>query len=118
MTQPLPKSQNQNRGSKDPPLQLLVAVDDPATSQIVRRKLDRYFVSRQNPDEIFAHLAGNVRQHLMLVFELHAKHGIWQRLDHRGHYFYGVLFGISRVAFLLFSREWVSPYSPALPAPG
>src|SRR5271163_1576429 len=38
----------------------------------------------------------------MLVFKFYAKHRVWQRLNYRGHYFYGVLFGISRVAFLFF----------------
>src|SRR6266851_2500735 len=79
---------------------LLVAVDDAAARQIVRRKLHGYFVSRENTNKILAHLAGNVRQHLMLVFQLHAKHGVRQRLDHRGHYFNGVLLGIAGVAFL------------------
>src|SRR5229473_3062658 len=84
------------------PCFLLVAVDDAAARQIVRRKLHGYFVSRENTNKIFAHLAGNVRQHLMLVFQLHAKHGVGQRLDHRGHYFDGVLLGIAGVAFLFF----------------
>src|SRR5258707_3234390 len=79
---------------------LLVAVDDAAARQIVRRKLHGYFVSRENTNKILAHLAGNVRQHLMLVFQLHPKHGVRHRLDHRGHYFHGVLPGIAGVAFL------------------
>src|SRR3984893_15267954 len=81
---------------------LLIAVDDAAARQIVRRKLDGYFVSRENTNKIFAHLAGNVRQHLMLVFQLHSKHGVGQRLDDRGHDFDGVLLGIAGVAFLFF----------------
>src|ERR1700730_13736609 len=81
---------------------LLVAVDDAAACQIVRRKLYGYFVSRENTNKIFAHLAGNVRQHLMLIFQLHAKHGVRQRLDDRGHYFDGVLLGVAGVAFLFF----------------
>src|ERR1700720_3066022 len=81
---------------------LLVAVDDAAARQIVRRKLHGYFVSRQNPNKILAHLPGNVRQHLMLVLQLHAKHSVGQRLDHRGHHFDGVLLGIPGVAFLFF----------------
>src|SRR6266851_5044819 len=84
---------------------LLVAVDDAAARQIVGRKFHRYFVSRQDPNKIFAHLAGNVRQHLMLVFQLHAKHGIGQRLDHRSHDFDGVLIGVAGVAFLFLVAE-------------
>src|SRR3984957_5269543 len=103
MMWPLPKSQAQNCRSRDPPLQnLLVTIHEPAARQIIRRELHRYLVARQNPDEIFPHLAGNMRQHLMLVLELHAKHRIWQRLNHRGHDFYGVLFGNARAAFFFF----------------
>src|SRR6266403_2208390 len=84
------------------PMALLVAVHNPAARQIVRRKLHCDLVSRQNPDEILAHLAGNVRQNLVLVFQLDAEHRVRQRLDHRRHDFNGVLLGISGVAFLLF----------------
>src|SRR5260370_699804 len=91
------------RSTTSPPLQiLLVAMHNPAARQIVRRKLDRDFVSRQNPDEILAHFAGNVRQDLVLVLQLNAEHRVRQRLDHRGHHFNGVLLGISGVAFLFF----------------
>src|SRR5713226_8064373 len=34
---------------------LLVAIDDAAARQVVRRKLDGYFVSRKDADEILAH---------------------------------------------------------------
>src|SRR5690349_8346301 len=84
------------------PLPLLVAVDDAAARQIVRRKLDRDFVSRENANKIFAHLAGDVRQDLVLVLQLNAEHGVGQRLDDRGHDFNGVLLGISRVALVVF----------------
>src|SRR5437867_741731 len=94
------KTKFQNHGSKDPPL--LVAVDDAAARQIVRRKLDRHLVSRENANKILAHLAGDVRQDLVLVLQLDAEHGVGQRLDDRGHDFNGVLFGISRVALVVF----------------
>src|SRR6266404_3457158 len=84
------------------PVALLVAVYNPAACQIVRRELHRNFVSRQNPDEILAHLAGNVRQNLVLVFQLNAEHRVRQRFDYRRHYFNGVLLGISGVVLFLF----------------
>src|SRR5712692_9324050 len=71
--------------------ELLVTVHNSAARQIVRGKLHRNFISRQNPDEILAHFAGNVRQNLVLVFELHAEHRVGQRLNHRCHHFNGVL---------------------------
>src|SRR5207237_8234073 len=91
--------------NQDPPL--LVAIDDAPARQIVRRKLDGDLVSRQNANKILAHLAGNVRQNLVLVLQLDAEHGVGQRLDDRGHHFNGVLLRISRVAFvaLLFVLE-------------
>src|ERR1019366_929481 len=71
---------------------LFVAVHNPPAIQIVRRKFDSDFVSRQYPYEVLPHLAGNVRQYLVLVFELHLEHGIGQRFDHRCHHFNRVLF--------------------------
>src|SRR5580658_1980936 len=71
---------------------LFIAVHDPTAIQIVRRKFDRDFVSRQYPYEVLPHLAGNVRQYLVLVFELHLEHGIGQRFDHRRHHFNRVFF--------------------------
>src|SRR5258708_12952231 len=61
-------------------LPLLVAVDDPSAGQVVGRKLDRDLVSRENADEILAHLAGNMRQPLGLVFQFNAEHPVRQRL--------------------------------------
>jgi hypothetical protein len=57
-------------------------------------------LSRENPDEILAHFAGNVRQDLVLVLQLDAEHGVRQRLDDRGHDFDGVFLGIAGIAFL------------------
>src|SRR6266853_4089417 len=69
-----------------------VAVHNPPAIQVVRRKFDRDLVPRQYPDEVLSHLAGNMRQHLVFVFELHLEHGIGQRFDHRCHDFNRVLF--------------------------
>src|SRR5215831_1167696 len=81
---------------------LLVPVHDSAAGQIVRRKFNRDLISRQNPDKILAHLAGDMRQHLVLVLQLDAEHGVGQRFDDRGHDLNGVLFGVSGVAFVAF----------------
>ena len=48
---------------------LLEPIDDPPAVQVVGRKLDQDLVSRQDPDEMLTHLAGNVRQDLVTVFE-------------------------------------------------
>src|SRR6185312_7467815 len=83
------------------PLPLLIAIDDPATGQVVGRKLHGDLIASQDTDKIFAHLAGDVRQNTVLVLQLDAEHGVWQRLNDRGHDFDGILFRIARVAFLL-----------------
>src|SRR5947208_16666007 len=63
-----------------------VSIYDSPAIKIIRRELNRNFVSRKNTNEILAHFAGNVRQDLMLVFKFHPEHGVWQRLNHCGHY--------------------------------
>src|SRR6185295_3284469 len=60
---------------------LLQAVHDATAVQIVRRKLDEHSVSGQDADEVFAHLARDVRKNLVLVLELDPEHRIRQRLD-------------------------------------
>src|SRR5712671_3299867 len=77
---------------QSPAANLFVAVHNPPAIQIVRRKFDRDLVSRQYPDKVLPHLAGNMRQHLVFVFELHLEHGIRQRFDDRCHHFNRVLF--------------------------
>src|SRR5579871_1060427 len=62
-------------------LKLFVPVYNPAARQVVRRKLDGHLIAGQNADEVLAHFAGDVRQHLVLVLQLHAEHRIRQRLD-------------------------------------
>src|SRR5215471_21802269 len=104
-----------NPGDGKPPLQnspLFIAVDDPPAGQVIRRKLHRNLVSRENTDEILAHLAGDMRQYLVLVLQLHAKHSVRQRLNHRGHHFNGILLGISGVAFLLFFKRLLGHMLP------
>src|SRR6202795_3238889 len=80
-------------------LPLLVAVDDPPAGEVVGRKLHSDLVSRENADEILAHLAGNMRQDPVLVFQFNAEHRVRQRLDHPRPPFDCVLLRISGVAF-------------------
>src|SRR3954470_16216 len=61
---------------------LLVAVDDPPTGQVVRRKLDDDPVLGKDADVVLPHLAGDVSQHLVTIRKLHAEHGVRQGLDH------------------------------------
>src|SRR5258708_30829792 len=81
-------------------LSLLIAIDNPAARQVIRRKLHRDFVSRQNADEVLAHLAGDMREDLVFIFHGDAEHGIGQRFDHRGHHLNGIFLRIAGVVFL------------------
>src|SRR5205814_4450573 len=65
-------------------LWLLITINYAAPRQVVRGELDEHLVPGQDPDEVLAHLAGDVRQHLVLVLELHLEHRVRQRLDDGG----------------------------------
>src|ERR1700710_2511174 len=53
-----------------------VAVDDASAREIVRRQLDLHAIARQDTDVMPAHLARDVGQHLVVVVEPHAEHGV------------------------------------------
>ena len=57
---------------------LLTSPGDPTLSQIIRRHLNGYFVTRQDPDEIHTELAGNVRQNGVSVANVDFEHSIRQ----------------------------------------
>src|SRR5262245_1248422 len=61
---------------------LLEPVRDPAPREVVGGQLDLDPVAGQDPDEIHPHLAGDVGQHAMAVFELDPEHRIRQGLDY------------------------------------
>ena len=71
---------------------LFIPIHNPAARQIVRRKLDGDLVSRKNSNEVLSHFSRDVRQHLVLVFQLDAKHRVRQRFDHSSDDFNGVFF--------------------------
>src|SRR6478752_5380162 len=57
---------------------LLVAVDDPTPSEVVRRQLHHHAVLGEDPDVVLAHLAADVGEDLVPVAQLNAEHGIRQ----------------------------------------
>src|ERR1700753_4460856 len=65
---------------------LFVAIHDPASGQIVWTELYRNPVAWKDADEILPHSPRNVRQNLVLVFELYFEHRVGQRFNHRCHY--------------------------------
>jgi hypothetical protein len=84
-----------------------ITVHNSSAIQVVRRKLNRHFVSRKDADEILAHFSGNVGQDLVLVFELHFEHGIRERFNYRCHYLNRVFF-----AHLLLEKSVLGPQLP------
>src|SRR6195952_78606 len=61
--------------------ELLVAVDDASTRQVIRRELHDYPVLRKDSDVVLAHLAADVGENAVPVLQLNAKHRVGQRLD-------------------------------------
>src|SRR5689334_24967471 len=63
-------------------------VGDARLVEIVRRHLELDSITDGEADESFAHLAGDVGQHLMLVVQLHAEHRARQHGHHVAFHFY------------------------------
>ena len=72
-----------NLGCADRTARLLVAIRDATALQVVGRELNLDAITGKNPDVMHAHLAGDVGQYLVPVFEFDPKHRVRERLDHR-----------------------------------
>ena len=62
---------------------LFVAINNAAAGEVIRRKFNHYAVIRKDADVVHSHLAADVRKNFVTVVQLHAKHGIRQRLHDR-----------------------------------
>src|SRR5439155_15552503 len=71
---------------------LFITIHDATPSKVVGRKLHCNLIAGKNAYEVLAHLAGYMRQHLMLVFQFYPKHRIGQWFDYRSHDFDRVFF--------------------------
>src|SRR5215469_8665223 len=71
---------------------LLVAVDDPAATQVIRAQLDDHPVVGQDPDIVHPHLAADMSKNLVPVVELHPEEGVGQRFDYRALNLDGAVF--------------------------
>src|SRR5215510_4041845 len=80
------------------PCSLLEAVRDASPRQVIGRELHLDLVAGKDPDEVHAHLARHVGQHLVTVVELHAEHGVGERLHHGALDLNGVFFGHGQAA--------------------
>lgn len=66
--------------------ELLVAVNDPTTVQVVGRKLHNHAVLLKDLDVVLTHLARDVGEHNVPVFQLYSKHRIRQCLNDSAFY--------------------------------
>src|SRR5512141_1612828 len=55
---------------------LLRAENDPRPCQIIRRQFHRHLVARQDADIVHAHLARDMSQHYVAIFQLHPEGGV------------------------------------------
>lgn len=69
---------------------IFVSERDSAFGQIIRGQLDSDLVADRYFDEIFAHLARNVRQNFSAISQAHTIHGGRQDLDHHTLDFYDI----------------------------
>lgn len=60
---------------------LLETVGDASAREVVDGQLDGDAVARQNLDVVHAHLAGDMRQDLVAVFEFDLEHGVRESLQ-------------------------------------
>src|SRR5215210_1181881 len=60
---------------------LLVAVNDPAAREVVRRKLHLDAIAREDADVVLAHLPRDLRENIVADVRLHPEHRARQRLD-------------------------------------
>src|SRR5216683_4649870 len=79
-------------GGDMPRRRLLEAEGDTAFGEVVGRHLDIDLVAGKDADAILAHLARGVREHLVVVVQLDAKHRVGQQLRDRAGEFYQILF--------------------------
>lgn len=61
-------------------LPLLVAVGDSASFEVVWSELYLDAIAREDTDVVHPHLAGDVSQNFVAIFEFNTKHGVWKGL--------------------------------------
>jgi hypothetical protein len=67
---------------RPPVRRLAFPIDNPTFGQIIGRQFDTNAVARHDADEVFAHPASHVRQHVMAAFNLNAKSRVGESLHH------------------------------------
>ena len=72
---------------------LLKAVSNSSPCQVIGGEFHQDLITTEYPYEMKPHLAGGMRQNLMPIGQLNAKHGIRQRFYHCSFYLNDFLFG-------------------------
>ena len=70
-----------------PPPRLLAAPGNAAAGEVIGGHLHRYFVARQNPDEIHPELSGDMGQNLVPVSNVNLKRRVRQRFHDDAFHF-------------------------------
>lgn len=84
---------------------LLVSIRNSPSGQVIRRELDLDLVPRQNPDVVHPHLARDVSQDLVPIFQFDPEHRVGQRFHNRSLNENGVIFGLGQKDYLPVGRE-------------
>jgi hypothetical protein len=61
---------------------LLVAVGDPATTQVIGAQLYNYTILRKDSNVVLSHFAGDVSEHYVAVTQLNTKHRVGQSFNY------------------------------------
>src|SRR6266513_2544240 len=90
-----------------------VAVDDPASREVVRRELDSDAIAWRDADEVAAHAAGGVGDQLVPALHLDLEHRVRERLRHDRVHDDRLLFLIAVVAVRLACFLWPPRRAPS-----
>jgi len=71
---------------------LLIAVYNPTSRQIIRRYLNRHLIPGKDANVMHPHLAGNMGQENMLVFQFYLEHCIGKGFNYLSLHFNLVVF--------------------------
>jgi len=88
-----------------------IPVNDSATCQVVRRKLNPDAVAQQDADVVLAHFARKIGQHLVATVKPYTELSAWQRFNDSTLYIYLVLFLFAHLAYLFALAATVKEHS-------
>ncbi len=81
-------------GRVDQSFRLFVAVGNTAPLEVVGSQLNLDPITWKGPDVVHPHLAGDMSQYVVAIFQFDTEHGIGQRLQHRALHHNRVFLGL------------------------